>query len=173
MCAFLADLLTFSRVIVAAILVWLGTRGPATLPWAVLAIMLGWTTDQLDGWAARRATSPTRLARFDFAIDTTLYAGILTYGTLAGFVPPLGALAFVGLTVLASLIGRRKAITTLFLRLLDLASLVVVLTHAPWLGLPVLTWLVALGLIYRRRVITRVPQWAGELMGMIRGRSDM
>jgi hypothetical protein len=74
--------------------------------------------------------------------------------------------------VLASLIGRRKAVTTLFLRLLDLLSLVVVLTHAPWLGLPVLSWLVALGLIYRRRVITRVPQWAGELMGMIRGQSD-
>ena len=51
--ALIADLLTFSRILAAGILVWLGlTEGASALPAAVLVVVLGWTTDQLDGWFA-------------------------------------------------------------------------------------------------------------------------
>ena len=99
MLAVAADLLTFSRLIAAGIMLWLGLQGPQTLRWAILVAVLAWTTDQLDGWAARRANSPTHLAPADFAIDTVLYAATLGYLVLAGFVPAAPAIAFVVLAL--------------------------------------------------------------------------
>ena len=60
--ALIADLLTLSRILAACVLVWLGlTGGASALPAAVLTVVLGWTTDQLDGWFARRSPTTTRL----------------------------------------------------------------------------------------------------------------
>ena len=163
-----ADVLTLSRVFAAIGLVWLGTQGPDTLPMATLVCVLAWTTDQLDGWAARRADTPTRLAPADFAIDTALYAGTLAYLTLAGFLVPVLALCFVILTVAVSAIYRRKAVEILWVRLIDLASAIVIFTHKPLIGFLLLAWLALLGIIYRRRITERVPRWMGELRQLVR-----
>ena len=40
MLAVAADLLTFSRLIAAGIMLWLGLQGPQTLPWAILVAVL-------------------------------------------------------------------------------------------------------------------------------------
>jgi phosphatidylglycerophosphate synthase len=165
MMAVLADALTFSRVFFALALVWLGTQGPETLPVAVLTVMLAWTTDQLDGWAARRSTTPTRLAHYDFVIDATLYAGILTYIGLAGFLSPALLGVFVAALILLWLIsGRRKAVANLGVRTLDLLFAGVLFVHTRWLALLVAVWLLALGLLYRHRLAARVPAWWRELL---------
>jgi len=170
MLATIADLLTFSRVIAAGVLVWLGTRGPTSLPTAALVTVLAWTTDQLDGWVARRAAGPTRLANFDFPIDATYYLGILTYLVLARFLPPLPVLAFVLLSLAAWLALRRKAIAIVSVRIVDLTCATLLLIHAPWLAGLALVWLALLGLIYRKRLRERVPRWFRELRALTRGR---
>lgn len=170
MFAWIADLLTFSRLIAAAILVWLGLGGPETLSTAILVAVLAWFTDQLDGWAARRATTPTRLAPYDFPIDTTLYAGTLAYLTLAGFLPELPVLGFVALAAAVWVATRRKAVAVLCLRLVDLACAVVLFTHRPLIGWALVGWLAVLAVIYRRRLAERVPRWLGELARLARAR---
>jgi len=163
MLAFTADVLTCSRLLAAALLVWLGTRGATSLRTAVLVGVVAWTTDQLDGWAARRSATPTRLAPYDFVIDTTLYAATLAYLTLAGFLPAAPVLAFGMLALAGWLIFRHKVVGVLFVRVVDLAALVVIFEHEPKIGGLLVVWLVILAIGYRRRLLERLPRWFSEL----------
>ncbi len=170
MYATLADLLTLSRIAAAGVLAWLGfVRGQDALPAAVLVLVAAWTTDQLDGWAARRGGVPTHLGRYDFVFDLILYAGVLTYLAAARFVPAWLAAVFVIVAAAALLLARRKAVIVLCLRLLDLAAVTLLFIHQPRIGALVLAWLAVLALIYRRRLAERVPAWARELMQMVNG----
>jgi phosphatidylglycerophosphate synthase len=171
MLAIVADLLTLSRVAAAGILVWLGiTAGASGVGAAALVTVLAWTTDQLDGWVARRSPTPTRLGPYDFPIDVVFYAGIVTYMTTAGFVPLGVSLGFVVLAVIAWLVTRRKAVGILALRIVDLTCAAVIFRYAPAIGVLLLVWVAALAVIYRRRLAERVPRWLVELRSTIRGR---
>jgi hypothetical protein len=175
--AVLADLLTLSRLVAAGILVWLGIAalapGTDNLLGAIAVCVAAWSTDQLDGWAARRADRPTRLAGIDFPIDSTLYLAILAYLTMAGYLTWLAAAIYVVLATLSSLIVRRKAFQLVWLRLIDVTCLVVVFTYRPRVAWFLLAWLVVLGLLYRNRLAERVPRWLSELGRIVdfRGRS--
>lgn len=166
MFAFIADALTFSRVFFAGFLIWLGTRGPDTLPVAIGATVLAWTTDQLDGWAARRATTRTRLAGFDFPIDTTLYLGQLLYLMQAGYLPWEPGLTFVLATAASWGLTRRKAVVVLSLRIFDLVCGAVLFIHTPRIAMAVVGWLAVLAVLYRRRLAERVPRWISELLNL-------
>lgn len=169
MFALIADLLTLSRVLVAGFLAWLGlTAGASALPAAVLVIVLGWTTDQLDGWFARRSPTPTRLKDCDFQVDIVFYAGILIYGTAAGFLPVWLAAGFVILGAAAWLLTRRKSVMILCLRIIDLACGVLLFIYLPAAGFVLLAWLILLAVIYRRRLADRVPRWWRELRDLWR-----
>ncbi len=171
MYAMLADLLTLSRIAAAGVLAWLGfARGREALPAAVLVLVAAWTTDQLDGWAARRAGVPTHLGRYDFVFDLILYAGVLTYLAAARFVPAWLAATFVIVSAAALLLARRKAVIVLCLRLLDLTAAALLFAHQPRIGAVMLAWLAVLAIIYRRRLAERVPAWARELTQMVSGR---
>ena len=171
MLALLADLLTLSRIGAAGILIWLGiSSGASGLGAASLVTVLAWTTDQLDGWVARRSLTPTRLGAWDFPIDAAFYAGIVTYLILAGFVPAVVALGFVVLALIAWAVTRRKAVGVLALRIVDLACAAVVFDHAPRIGLFLLGWTAVLAVIYRRRLAERVPRWVAELQGLVKRR---
>jgi phosphatidylglycerophosphate synthase len=173
MTATIADLLTLSRVVAAGILLWLGTTGgAAALPVAVLVTVLGWTTDQLDGWVARRSATPTRLKDWDFRIDVVFYAGILAYLVTARFLPAWLAAGFVALSSVAWLLTCRKAVVVLCLRIVDVACGVVIFTNMPIVGFMMLAWLALLAVIYRRRLAERVPKWCGDLRNLWRGGQD-
>ncbi len=164
MYALLADSLTLSRVIAAGILIWLGLNdGAAGLPTAVLVTVLAWTTDQLDGWAARRSAKPTRLGRYDFPIDATFYLGILGYLTVAGYLPWQAALLFIVLAIAAWISTRRKAVGVLCLRVVDLYAGGIVFWQQPVLGLAVVGWLLILAALYHRRLAERVPRWLNDM----------
>jgi phosphatidylglycerophosphate synthase len=167
MLAVAADLFTFSRLIAAGIMLWLGLQGPQTLPLAILVAVLAWTTDQLDGWAARRASRPTHLAPFDFAIDTTLYGATLAYLVLAGFVPRAPVVAFVALALVLTAIYRRKAVIVLCVRLIDLLCAVIIFKYVPLIGVLLAAWVAGLAVLYRRRVMERVPRWVAELAHLV------
>lgn len=164
MYALLADILTLSRIVTAGLLAWLGIMyGAEKLPAAVLVTMLTWTTDQLDGWAARRSATPTRLGPYDFPIDATFYLGMLTYLTASGFIPVIAALIFLATAVAAWFWARRKAVGVLCLRLIDLYAGGVVFAKQPKLGFAVLAWLLVLAFLYRRRLAERVPRWLADI----------
>jgi phosphatidylglycerophosphate synthase len=170
MIAVIADLLSLIRVLAAGVLVWLGvTRGAAALPQATLAAVLGWTSDLLDGIAARRAGRPTHLGKFDFLFDVLLYAGTLTYLALAGYVPAGLALAYGVVAAVISAASRRKAVAVLFLRLIDVACLMVLFMNLPWAGIAIVGWLTVLAWIYRKRVAVGVSKWIGQLAGLVSG----
>jgi phosphatidylglycerophosphate synthase len=172
MFALTADLLTLSRVLAAGVLVWLGlTGGASALPAAVAVTMLGWTTDQLDGWFARRSPTPTRLKDCDFQVDLIYYAGVLVYLAAAAFLPIWLVAGFVILSLVAWLLTRRKAVVILFLRLIDLACGIVIFIYLPAAGFVLLAWLTLLAVLYRRRLVERVPRWWGDLRDLWRGRA--
>lgn len=169
MYALLADALTMSRVVAAGVLVCLGLgRGRELLSTAVLVTVLAWTSDQLDGWAARRSSVPTRLGRHDFEIDVVFYAGILAYLVAAGFVPVVAAAVFAAISLIAWSCVRRKSIAVLCLRIVDLTGGVVVFTHVPWIGAALVLWLALLAVVYRRRLAQRVPRWLHEVGELVR-----
>jgi phosphatidylglycerophosphate synthase len=172
MYALIADLLTSARVLAAGVLVWLSlTGGASALPAAVLVIMLGWTTDQLDGWFARRSPTPTHLKACDFQVDVVFYVGILTYLATARFLPAWLVAGLVTLSIVAWLVTRRKAVGILFLRFIDVACGVVIFTYLPVAGFMMLAWLALLAVIYRRRLGERVPKWFGEVRSLWRRRA--
>jgi phosphatidylglycerophosphate synthase len=172
MTALIADLLTLSRVVAAGVLLWLGWTGGASVGRAaVLVVVLGWTTDQLDGWFARRSPRPTRLKDCDFQVDVVFYAGILAYLALARFLPAWLVAGFVALGAVAWLLTRRKAVVVLCLRIVDVVCGVIVFTKEPAIGLVLVAWLAVLVVVYRRRLAERVPKWYGDLLGLWRGRA--
>lgn len=174
MYALLADLLTFSRVITAGLLVWVGVVfGADGLAAAVVITILTWTTDQLDGWAARRSSTSTRLGPYDFPIDVAFYLGLLGYLTTAGFLPVTAALVFLAVAGVAWLSTRRKAVGVLCVRMIDLYAAGVLFAVRPLLGFGVLGWLLLLVFVYRRRLSERLPRWLGDIRSLFRGRTDL
>lgn len=172
MYALLADSLTLSRIIAAGLLIWLGLNdGAAGLPAALLVTVLAWTTDQLDGWAARRSAKPTRLGQYDFPIDATFYLGILGYLTAAGYLPWLAAVFFLLVAVAAWLSTRRKAVGVLCLRLVDLYAGGIIFWQQPMLGCAVVGWLLILAALYRRRLAERVPRWLNDMRTLLQARA--
>jgi phosphatidylglycerophosphate synthase len=171
MIAVLADLLSLMRVVAAGLLVWLGvTQGAGALGQATLVAFFGWTTDAIDGFAARHAGRPTRLGKYDFLFDVLLYAGILIYLTASGYLPAVLAAVYAVVACVVSVASRRKEVAVLFLRLIDLACLVVIFRYLTWAGVLIVAWLAVLAIIYRRRIRVGVPRWLGQLADLVSGR---
>ncbi|MFZ1238299.1 MAG: CDP-alcohol phosphatidyltransferase family protein, partial [Anaerolineae bacterium] len=75
------DLLTASRLLLAALIVALGVaRGRDAVAMALILAMVAWISDNLDGFMARRIPNrqPSWLGRHEFAVDV-----VFTWATLA------------------------------------------------------------------------------------------
>jgi len=87
----IADLLTYSRGLLALILAFLGlSQGAAGLPLAVYLLLLSWTSDALDGLFARRSHSHVQswIGVHDLEIDIAVSGGLLIYMVAAGLLDP-------------------------------------------------------------------------------------
>src|SRR3712207_247847 len=76
----LADLLTLSRVFVAAgaiVAAWQAER--SWLPWVVGIVALAWTGDMVDGWLARKGGKSwlNCVGKYDHEIDASLAGATL------------------------------------------------------------------------------------------------
>jgi len=86
----IADTLTATRFLIAIWIAWMGlVGGRDALPTAVIALILAWATDVLDGPIARRDPNrrQTWIGDHDLAVDVTVACGVLIYLTTAGFLP--------------------------------------------------------------------------------------
>ncbi len=85
--AWVADLLTASRVILALVVgiaVSVDSWGVA-----IIVLLVAWSTDLLDGIIARASSGETRLGDWDFRVDVTLGIAILIGLSVSGRGPLL------------------------------------------------------------------------------------
>ncbi|MCX7831648.1 MAG: CDP-alcohol phosphatidyltransferase family protein [Actinobacteria bacterium] len=85
--ALLADFFTFSRLIISIMIVILGIHKKLrTFRYMIFLLLLGWTTDILDGKFARSASVASYLSSFDFIVDVILIISSFTYLFILGLV---------------------------------------------------------------------------------------
>ncbi|HJR18654.1 MAG TPA: CDP-alcohol phosphatidyltransferase family protein [Actinomycetota bacterium] len=106
-----ADGLTFSRLVIAIVLVpVLGAHHAAA---AAVLVGAGWLTDFFDGRAARAADGRTRLGAFDLWVDTLVGAGLLLGFVAWGWVPALVGVSLVVVLFAAFAFTRNDALSFL------------------------------------------------------------
>jgi len=149
----LADWLTASRALIALLILLLALEGKKALPLVIFLIIIGWTTDILDGNLAKRAArrgeariepgENTWLGEHDFTFDMIMVYASFVYLTAVSFVPPVWAL---GYTVIAALFiiasGGSKSVTELFAFPLVALPLIIAYQEAPWAAYIYLIWIV-------------------------------
>ncbi len=82
-----ADLLTWARMLLFPLFVWLGlTQGSEALQTVIVLVILNWTADSLDGPLARRKpfSHQTWIGARDLEIDMLVSCGLLAYLTATG-----------------------------------------------------------------------------------------
>jgi phosphatidylglycerophosphate synthase len=150
----IANILTLSRVVLAVALVVLATTGGrSTLVIAVAAIMLGWTTDSVDGHIARWGgfAERTAIGRSDVLIDTFFSLGGLAYFIVAGFLPLWAGLGYLALASFVFALAPRRATAVTLEAPVAVLPAVVSLVYQPLLGAAMVVWaLFMLALDFRR-----------------------
>ncbi|RUA18410.1 MAG: hypothetical protein DSY55_00205 [Clostridia bacterium] len=163
----LADALTVFRAIVAIIILWLGYwQGRSAVPAVVLWATVGWMSDAVDGFFARRSACETHLALLDYPIDVLLTWAEFIFAVQVGFIPSFFVLIYTLLALLATLRFRRKAVMVLFTRGIDLIVVYLALRYAPSYMIPLAIWLPLLGYTRRQRLRRGVVHWLDELTSL-------
>ena len=160
-----ADRLTASRALIALLILLMGTQGRQALPTVILLLILGWTTDILDGSLARRAfrerggveeegAERTRLGEHDFLLDMVMVYSSFLYLVAAGYVPVEWAALYTLIAGIFIVWARgSKAVTELFAFPLVALPLIIAYHEAPWAAYAYIAWIVAaLGLCWGRFV---------------------
>ncbi len=162
--ALAADTLSVLRLGVALAILWAGwAAGRQALPAVIILATLGWIGDGLDGPIARRSPCRTRLGAYDYPLDVILTWAEFIYAAQAGFIPVIFVAGYTAGAVIVTLWFRRKAVLVLFMRGVDAIALYFALRYAPLYLLPLLSWLLILGVVHRERVKSDIPRWFDEL----------
>jgi hypothetical protein len=148
----IADMLTASRGLIAGIIVLLGFGGRAALPAVIALIIIGWTTDILDGKIARhaRAKAPSHdsfenswLGEHDFTIDMIMVFASFVYLVFAGFISPELALGYILLAALFILWSSgSKSVTELFAFPLVALPLIIAYSEESWIAYVYIGWVI-------------------------------
>lgn len=163
--AFAADTFSVLRLAIALAILWLGwTVGRPALPEVIFLATLGWIGDGLDGPIARRSPCRTRLGAYDYPLDVILTWAEFIYAAQAGFLPVIFVAGYTVGAFVVTLRFRRKAVLVLFMRGIDAFVLYFALRYAPFYLLPLLSWLLILGVVNRERMKNDIPRWFDELL---------
>ncbi len=151
----LADLLTGTRVALAAAIAWQGlARGAQALPTVVVMVVASWITDLLDGPLARRSgvECQTWVGSHDPEADLSTSLGLSTFLAAAGMLRPWVAVALALATILVWV--RCSYALAWPLYALPYALLIrATLAALPTLGWALILYLSGLALARRRRVM--------------------
>lgn len=153
----LADALTASRFVIAGLIVfWAARADYSALGKVIIVILIGWTTDVLDGPIARRSASGEGFwGRKDFTADMAMVWAGFFYMAQVGILSQYLALGYFMLAVLFLLLTRSRAVLMAFTAPATALPLVVALDRLPSLGIAFLAW-IALALIIDHRRFVRV-----------------
>ncbi|MEJ5185747.1 MAG: CDP-alcohol phosphatidyltransferase family protein [Candidatus Geothermincolales bacterium] len=150
----IADALTLGRfVCVFLILACALTTSKYLLPWVIALILVGWTTDILDGRMARldKSGAHSWVGDHDFAVDMALIYSGLVYLVAAGFLPFWPFFAYGIYALLSALVWTKKSVMMAMAAPMAAAPIVVAFVHRPAWGWIFLGWIaLALSLNWRR-----------------------
>lgn len=142
-----ADLITWSRTLLAPIFLWLGvTHGQDAVPIVVVFMILNWTGDSIDGVLARRGSNfvHTWIGDHDLEVDMAISVGLLAYLTAADLI----AFQATALYLLLWLLlfwrkGMTRSLGMLFQAPIYAWFIFVVIRDAAPYGLLILAWIFA------------------------------
>lgn len=144
----LPDLLTASRGIIAATIISLGFVGPNILEFVILLIVIGWTTDILDGRLARRyQKGSTWVGEREFGFDMLMVFSSLCYLVMAGFIPFIPAAIYIAVAAAFIAYFRSKSVTMSFACPLSALPIIVAYFNAPRAAWGFIIWIM-LALIF-------------------------
>lgn len=136
------DWLTGSRGIIAVVISCLGLVGPQALEAVVLLIILGWTTDILDGRLARRyQKEATWIGEREFLFDMVMVFSGLCYLVMAGFIPLVPAAIYVAVAFVFIAYFRSKSVTMSFAFPVVTLPLIVAYFNAPRAAICFIAWI--------------------------------
>jgi len=138
----LPDFLTVSRGAVALAFIGLGFVGPDALWIVVLLMMIGWTTDILDGRLARRYNKDASwVGKHEFSFDMAMVFASLFYLVMAGYIPALPAVIYVLVAGVCIVTFRSKSVTMAFAFPIVALPLIVAYLNAPVAAWIYLAWI--------------------------------
>lgn len=143
----------------AAVIAWLGlTGGTEALDKVTFCILLGWTTDTLDGHIARldRSGRQTWFSRNDVTVDTIFVVSSLFYLTWTGLVPWAFSLVYVCVGGLLLLFLHSRSLLIALEVPLGLLPAIVAFAERPLLGWAYVGWAVVAFVLDHRRFFVRV-----------------
>jgi hypothetical protein len=141
----LADLLTFSRFVLGGVIVLLGFfLREQSLPIILTLILVGWTTDVLDGPMARRAHDPphTWLGDNEALADTALTVGALIAFSFCGYVFPWAVAIYLLVAGSLVIVTRSMALNMAFVSIIHALTIYVAFFYGGLWGLLVVAWIV-------------------------------
>jgi hypothetical protein len=168
-----ADLITFTRAGIGLILVWLGVAGgKASLPAAVVAMLLDWIGDCMDGIVARRSRVKyhTWIGDHDLEVDIFVSAGLFVYLITAGYLSFIAGLGYVIIWILIFWrYGLNRSLGMLVQAPIYLVLIVVSLMDAPTYGTWLVVWIVTLIVLTWPRFPNEViPGFLSGMRGIFR-----
>ncbi len=163
-----ADLLTFSRVIIAFGLGIVGIlKGAAGLPEAICLLLLSWTTDSLDGPVSRRSRVKYHswVGDHDLEADILASIGLLIYLLSSGYVNKwVGGGYFILMAGVYFLLGSPRSMGMLFQAPIYSWFMWVAVREIPPMGMLLLLWIILAVLITWPRFPTKVvPEFIGGI----------
>ncbi len=104
------DLLTLARAVIGLVILMLIPVGDGALPLVLWLLLVGWTTDLLDGRVARRLEAePSIIGRHEFEIDMSMVLCSGLYLVATGFVPPVQGTAYLAVATCAAVLSHSRA----------------------------------------------------------------
>lgn len=157
------DWLTASRVLIALAILALIPFGPKALGAVAGLLLLGWTTDMMDGRLARRfEKDPTWLGEHEFHIDMLMVLASAIFLAAVGLVPLEVGVPYITSAVLISLYTLRfrhflkfKSVTMLLAFPWVFTPFVLAFFYAPVAAYAGLIWMI-LALVFDWREFLRV-----------------
>jgi hypothetical protein len=169
----LADIITFSRVLLIPLILWLGlTRGQEAIPIVVVLMIYNWTADSLDGPLARRNPTPNQswIGQRDLEIDMLISASVLGYLVSAALLPwPIAAFYILVWLLYISRKSLSQFAGIVFQVPIYGWLILVALKESPQVGLWLLAWVIlAIVLTWPKLPKVILPDLISDLRGVLK-----
>lgn len=166
-----ADLFTLLRFFLAIIFIWYGiTQGKDATSAVIFGILIGWTSDVLDGILGRLSKSQIEswAARLDFIADMVMVYGSLIFFTLVGYVP---GWIFVIYTLLGGILIKEfpnKAVVMTIATPAVTLPLAISILYEPFLRWVFIIWIVVMLIFDWDRFVEVVDEYVQEMRALIK-----
>lgn len=166
-----ADLLTFSRAVIALVIVALSLFWPEPPLQAVIwLVWAGWITDALDGPLARRdrQSEETWIGEHDLLVDILLAVSMLAFLMGVGFISPLWTAVYAVVGLLFMLHFRNMGACMCFMFPIDLGFMYVIWQRAPAQTRVILLYLAILAILRWDKLMANIRIFIEDLRQNLR-----